>query len=160
MKIREAKIENLKEFIKLEKEFLKYNEGLKIDRDYKIKSLREIKDTDYKKEFKHRLSKKNSFFCFAKENGEFIGYIYGYIQSLPSLFKLRKVGYLDSIIVSKKYRKKNFASMLKNEFFSWLEKKKIKLCQINVASINKNTIKVYDKWGFKIDQYRLIKKLK
>ena len=160
MKLTKATLKDLNQFIKLEKEFRKYNESLKIDKQYKPISSSKLKINDYKKDFSERLNKKNTFFYFAEENKEYIGYIYGYIIKLPSLFRIKKIGYLDGIIVDKKYRHKKIASKLKKEFFNWLKKQKISICQINVDSKNKNALKVYQKWGFKVDEYRLFKRLK
>lgn len=54
---------------------------------------------------------------------------------------------MDNIFVSRKYKGKGYATILKNEFFKWIKQKKIKHCQLNVPPKNKFAIKIYEKWG-------------
>lgn len=159
MELLKAKTKHLNEFIKLEKEFLTYRESLEIDSHYGMEKTKNLNRSYFEKVLRERLSKKDSFFYFVKEDEVFLGYVYGYIERLPLLFRLKKIGYLDGIFVSKSSRGKKVATFLKKEFFSWLRNNGIKLCQIHVAVQNIPTFKIYKKWGFEIDQYRLIKKV-
>lgn len=159
MKIVKARKEDLDGFIELEKEFKKYNKSLNIDTHYEARSSAKLTKLYFKKDFLKRLKQKNLFFYFAKRGEEYVGYVYGYLITLPKGFDLKKLGYLDGIIVKKKYRGKRIASKLKQEFFKWLRKRDVNVCQIHVASRNKRTLAIYQKWGFKIDEHRLYKKI-
>jgi GNAT superfamily N-acetyltransferase len=160
MKLKKATKGDLDGFIKLEKEFKQHNESLGIGRQYKEKTLKETKRIEYKKDFENRLKQTKSYFYFAKDGNNYIGYIYGNIKKFPAFIKINKYGYLDAIIVGKKSRGKGVASLLKKAFFNWLKRNNINICQIHVASVNKDTIKVYKKWGFIEDEIRLYKKLR
>jgi len=46
-----------------------------------------------------------------------------------------------------------------NKIFSILKKKSIHICRLEVNSRNKPAIKIYKKWGFKIDKYKMNKEL-
>ena len=159
MELVKATQNHLKEFILLDKEFLAYHQALGIDKQYKMQKVKSLSKRYFEKEFKKRLAKRNKFFYFATFDNKIVGYIYGYIEKLPPLFRLQHIGYLDCIIVCGAYRKKNVSTFLKKEFFTWLRKKSVSLCQIHVAVKNTTTHKIYEHWGFKPDQYRLIKKL-
>lgn len=159
MELIKVNLKHLNEFTNLEEEFLTYNENLGIDSHYGMKKAKKLNKSYFKEELKKRLSKKDLFFYFAKDREVFLGYIYGYIKKLPSLFKVKEIGYLDGIFISKKFRGKKVASFLKKEFLSWLKKNNVKLCQVHVASQNTLTFEIYKNWGFKIDEYRLVKKI-
>lgn len=159
MKLIKASMEHLDEFEKLEKEFLQHSHDLGIDSHYRVAEASSLDRDYFTTDFKNRLKKKDSFFYFIEENKIIAGYIYGYIEEMPELFKLGKLGYLDKIIISKKFRGRGFASILKEKFFEFLLKNEVELCQIHVAEANKTTLGVYKKWGFKTDQLRLTTKV-
>ena len=159
MKLVKASTKHLGEFEKLEKEFLQHNHSLGIDSHYKITEVSSLEKNYFATELKNKLKKKDSFFYFIEDNKIFAGYIYGYIEELPKLFKLGKLGYLDKIIISKEFRGKGFASVLKDKFFEFLSKNEVELCQIHVAEPNKTTLDIYKKWGFKTDQLRMVAKV-
>jgi GNAT superfamily N-acetyltransferase len=156
MEFVKAKREDFEKFFILEKEFRTYNKRLNIDKQYRPINW---KEKDYKKYYLDLLKKEKSFFMFIIMGEEYAGYIYGYISESPSVFLIRKVGHLDSLFVRKKFRGKKASTRLKKEFFNWLKSKKVKLCEIHVASSNKETIRIYEQWGFKTDDLRMHKKI-
>ncbi|MFH1425473.1 MAG: GNAT family N-acetyltransferase [archaeon] len=155
-----ARRDDLQGFVEVEKEFKSYNSSLGVDKQYRVIPIGKLSSNYYRNDFFKRLSKKSLFFYFAKCGQEYVGYIYGYIQKMPEGFELRRIGYLDGIIIRQKFRGAGVASLLKNRFLMWLKKKGIKLCQIHVAVTNKQTAKIYKKWGFGADEQRMYLKIK
>jgi len=101
---------------------------------------------------------KNSLFIVAEENNKMVGYLYGYVEPLAP-FKI-KSGYLDDMIVSKRFRGKGVGTKLHNEFIKWLREKKIKWAVLHVDWVNKMARKTYEKWEYKNKQLKMVKRLR
>jgi len=109
----------------------------------------------FEKLFKSYL-KRDRFFYGIEFNKKVIGFIMGNIKKAPQ----GKVGYIDDLMISRKYKGKGLSTKLKDAFFEWLKKRKIRYCQLHLFWNNKNAFKIYKKWGFKIDGMQMTKKLK
>ncbi len=97
---------------------------------------------------------KNHFFYGIKQDGRIIAIISGYIKQVAN----GNIGYIDNMFVLKRYTRKGYATILRNEFFKWLKSKKINYCQLEV--LNKNPAKnIYKKWGFRIDGFQMTKRI-
>ncbi len=149
---------DFKGFLKLEKEFSEYYTALGIGKQYKRMSFKEEPLSNHKTEFAEYL-KKDRFFIFAKNLDEYAGYLAGYIEKMHISYKMRRVGYLDSMIVAEKYRNQGIGKRLRDKFFHWLKSKGIAVCRLEVKAKNWQAIKLYKKWGFKVDELRLWKKI-
>ena len=103
--------------------------------------------------FKRNLGK-NRFFYGIKTNGSLVALIDGCIEKAPR----GNVGYINDIFVMRKHRNKQYSSILKDAFFKWLKKRKIRYCQLHVLKANPAK-KVYDNWGFEIDEFKMTKKI-
>jgi ribosomal protein S18 acetylase RimI-like enzyme len=115
------------------------------NKEYKIQKKSK---TFILKEFKDYLEKGNIFIEEIKN--KIVGYLIGTIEKN----NYENFGYIEEIFISKDFRKKGISTKLKNEFIKVLKSKKIKLCRIEVSPKNKAK-KVYKKWGFKIEKYRM-----
>jgi len=146
-------------FLELEREFSSHYDHLGVGKHYRRMNFDEEPKSNHKAEFNDYFKKENSFFVFAKEKEEHIGYVFGYIDKLHRSYKIQKIGYLDSVIVAKKHRGKKIGEQLMKEFFNWLRVKNITICQLHVKAENKEVIKLYNKLGFKIDELRLWKNI-
>ena len=100
------------------------------------------------KEFKNYIKKGKIFIAVIEK--KIIGYLAGTIEK--NFYE--SFGYIEEVFVSKNFRKKGISTELKNSFIKFLKSKKIKLCRIEVSPKNKAK-KVYKKWGFKIEKYRM-----
>jgi ribosomal protein S18 acetylase RimI-like enzyme len=148
IKIRKARKKDFNELYELQKEFSKVYRNLS---RYKIKALSK---EEFKKEFYKRFGR-NKYFFVAQINDKIVGYVFGFIEK--DAYGSR--GYIEDIFVTKDAQGKGIASMLKDKFLEILKKKKVKYCRIDVNPENKKAIKVYQRWGFKIDKYRMSLKL-
>ena len=112
-----------------------------------------INKQEFEKIFKAYLQK-DKFFYGVETSNTIITVCQGYIMPQG------KIGYLDNIVVLKKYNGGGISTMLKKEFFKWLKNKKIKYCQLHILGSNKKAFQIYSKWGFKIDGTQMTKRLK
>lgn len=74
--------------------------------------------------------------------------------------KIDKVGYINNVFITQKYRGNQLFSKFLNQYECFLRNKKIKHYSLNVSKINKRAIKAYIKEGLKIQEYRMQKVLK
>ena len=156
--LKKASLKDLSKFIILEKEFEKANNSLRKNSGYKLKT-----NIEHKKSFESMIHKKDAYFYFAVLGDEYVGYIFGTLNNLHSSgkygFRLyskdKKVGYLDSVIVKKKYRNNRISSLMKDSFLHWLKERRINICQVDVAHINRDALIKYKKWGFVEDKVQM-----
>src|SRR3989338_8360707 len=132
------------EYKRLEIEFYRHHEPYNTMLDYVIPSKRNLK-----REFLNLLKDKDSFFCFVKLDGKVAGYIYGIIKKVETNEKgWKKIGSLNSIIVSKEFRKMGVAEHMVNSFFKWLKSKNIKYVEASCNVNNTAIINFNKKLGF------------
>jgi len=149
--------EDFQGFLKLEEEFDRHYVNLGIGEQY-VRIPFEEQEQISREEFADYF-KNEGYFLLAKEGSEYIGYIAGGIQEMPRGYAMRKVGYLDSIIVAEKYRGQGISKQMRDLFFEWLKSKDITICQLHVKTKNTEVIDMYEKWGFEPDELRLWKKI-
>jgi ribosomal protein S18 acetylase RimI-like enzyme len=150
--------EDFQGFLKLSEEWDRRYVILCVGEQYVRVPFTEQTETDKKKEFAEQLEKED-FFLFAKEGDKYAGYLFGECKDTSYSYKIRNVGYLDSLIVAEKYRGQGVASKMKELFFEWLRSKNVTICQIHVNAKNPEALEVYKKWGFEVDELRLWKKI-
>lgn len=117
---------------------------------YKVKFTEEL----FRKIFSTHF-KKNHFIHGIEDNDKIIAMISGYIKPAPN----GDVGYIDNMMITKKYQGKGIAKLLRDGFYAWLKEQNIKYCQLNVLAKNTKAIKVYEKWGFKVDGLQMTTKV-
>ena len=127
------------------------------------KFVTELK-SDYSKRIKKYLKKdiqSNKFILVCDLDGELIGSIAGRTMLMKNnLYKDKcLIGFLEYLMVTKKYRNQGIASKLKDELFKYFRKKKVDAIRLEVVKTNP-AIKSYEKWGFESDTIKMIKKLK
>jgi ribosomal protein S18 acetylase RimI-like enzyme len=154
MKIRKAKLEDLDEVVKLSLEEERHFKRQEKDDIYALKNKR-----SHVKIAKNKIIKKEKVVVVAEDNGKLVGYLYGGIWRTPSC-KITKRGVLDDIFILTKYRDKGTGTKLAEAFFNWLKERKIKHIVLYVSKINEKAIKLYERIGFKINYFEMLKKLK
>lgn len=100
-------------------------------------------------EFKGDFFSKKEVFFLAEDKGKVVGYAEGIIQDLPSKFKNRKVGVLESLFLIKEYRHKGLGKKLSKEVLKWMKSKGIKEYKLVVHHANIKAYKLYKRLGFK-----------
>ncbi|MBP9856231.1 MAG: GNAT family N-acetyltransferase [Candidatus Pacebacteria bacterium] len=144
-------------FLRLEKEFNTYYDKLGVGDQYVRVPADEISDEEYKKEFLSYFE--GGYFMWAKEGDEYVGYITGSVENLPSGYKDGQVGHLDSVIVTEKYRHQGMGKIMIESLFEWFREQGIEICQLHVKSKNTEAVDYYKKRGFEVDNLRMWKKI-
>jgi ribosomal protein S18 acetylase RimI-like enzyme len=143
-------------FIQLDEEWDRRYVSLGVGEQYIRVPFSEQTETDKRADFADHLEE-GEYFIFAKDGAEYAGYLLGETKDTSYSYKIRNIGYLDSLIVSEKYRAQGVATKMKEMFFDWLRSKNITICQIHVNAKNPDALNVYKKWGFEVDEFRLWK---
>lgn len=149
MKIRKAKKEDFRQYLRLKKQSL--NEYSNLINE-KIKRT----NNDIKKEFNEFFLSKKRFLLFVEKDNEIEGYLIGSIIRSD----YQTIGYVDDLFISKNFRKKGGAKKLIEEFIKILKRNKIKKCRLGVNIKNNKAIRLYRNMGFEIKHYEMDKKLK
>lgn len=87
----------------------------------------------------------------AKQENTVVGYVYGYIQDNGDV-KKDVVCVLDALYVLEEHRKKGIGSQLVFEFKKWAKLKNAKYIELKVCDQNKNALKLYNFFGFKVNK--------
>jgi ribosomal-protein-alanine acetyltransferase len=111
--------------------------------DIEILEKSEFGEDAYNKEFIQYLIDVSDIFIVALDDDKVIGYISG-------SFLDRNVGYLSSILISKKYRGSSIGTSLIRIFKYLSEMRGIDRIYLHVATDNGEAIKFYRKHGFTI----------
>jgi GNAT superfamily N-acetyltransferase len=135
-------------FVALEKEFYDHYESLGIGKQYGRIAFKDFTHEEFKKDFDSCLDEK-AFFYYAKEDGRYIGYAYGFLQDHSGNYKIRTIGYLDSILIEKKSRSKGIGKQMIKLFESWLLEQNITFMKLQVKTDNPSAMAAYDALGFK-----------
>jgi len=136
---RYAKKEDFQKFEDIKNEFLN---------DYGIKP----QSSEFiSKEFNKFLKK---CIILLEDNNIIIGYMFGSIEQDD----YETYGYVWEIFVSRKHRGKGYSTIIKDKFLEFLKEHNITMCRLDVSP-KKEAITVYEKWGFKVDKYRMTLKL-
>lgn len=151
--IREAKKEDLKQLVKLECRFAKFEHCF--DSDIKIDKGREMIVKGF---LKKKLKDKNSK-IFVADDGRIAGYAFGWLKELSKTFKVRKVGYYCDCFIDERYRKRGIARKLTKVLLQWFKSKKVKYVGLDTFVQNKIAIKTWKSLGFEPWELHMIKKI-
>lgn len=88
----------------------------------------------------------------AKQENTVVGYVYGYVQDNGDTKKY-VVCVLDALYVLEEHRKKGIGSQLVFEFKKWAKLKNAKYMELKVCDQNKNALKLYNFFGFKVNKF-------
>ncbi len=156
MKIREAK---LKDIPKIEEIFV---EGI-ADEGKLQHSGKRFKDfIDYFKklkrkrieEFKKDIKNNQTYVIVVEEKEEIIGFGITIIDKED-----KKYGETPMIYVKKEFRRKGIGSKIKRELLRWLKNKKVKYASTKIFITNKPSIKLNEKFGYKVIAVKMEKNL-
>lgn len=159
MIIRKAKKEDFEDYFKLELEYTKYNNKLVIPKTFQYsltKKERQIK-------FNKKIKKVGTLFLVVQDEKDVVGFFIGNIDKLSIngfKFKESKVGYLENVFITKKYRDKGYFSEFMKIFYTYLKKNKVKYCTLHVDINNKKAIESYKRWNFFIQEYKIVGRVK
>ena len=82
-----------------------------------------------------------------EEDGEIVGYLYGFIYDVPGVYK-SPIAILDALFVEEKHRRKGFASMLIDAFRTFAKENGACRIELKVISGNEPAAGLYEKLYF------------
>jgi len=105
------------------------------------------------------IKKKDEHYLIADDHGRVAGFIELHIKKNHKMFKVSRFGYINSLVVDKKYRKKGIARLLLKEGLKFFKARKMKYVRTNIYFSNKAAIKVWPKMGFRKESMFMLKKI-
>jgi diamine N-acetyltransferase len=158
MKIRKATKKDLKDLIELDKQFWDIHRKI----DPFIEPSKKLTLKDHIKNAKSFINKKekNKFKFVAELDDKVVGIINFEIQKNNNFFKIKKFGYLDSITVDKKFRKKGIGKKLSNFALEFLKKRGVNYVKFHTNWENKIAIEAFRKMNFKEKNIMFYKEIK
>ena len=149
--VRKARIKDVPAILKLFSEFMKEHGQIVSQRNPLLKPHIKRKRNAvniFRNFIEKNIQSSKSFVNIAEVDGKIAGYSLSFIKDLPPVYEVDKVGYISDLYVKKEFRKKNIASIFKDEAFKFFRKKGIRYKSIMVNQENKHAHSIYKKWGF------------
>ena len=103
----------------------------------------------FARELQQRLDDPNYRLTVVEVDGELVGYCLSYISKKPYFFKLGKFGFIGDLFVLEQYRHKGYGWMLIDDVHEFFKRKKVEQVELLVANGNIDTIKFWEKQGYK-----------
>jgi ribosomal protein S18 acetylase RimI-like enzyme len=144
LRIRKATLQDLEVLHELQLELAKYEYKL----DKNLKNPLRVKE-QYYKYYKRKFKNEDCRFFVAEENRKVIGYIVGWIERLPGIYRHKKRGYVADVFVLEEHRGKGVGKKLLEALLKWFKSQKVRWIRLSVYSNNTNAVKVWKKLGFK-----------
>ena len=150
MEIRTARIQDMKKLIELWKGYEDYHLSLTND-EYMKKFLQTNKDAipEMEKYFKKKISSEDSDILVADDSGKLVGFIMLSVYESSPIAEIKKYGHIGYFFVKQNMRRKGIGKEIYKKSLEWLKNKKIKRISLEVNFLNKKTIELYKKLGFK-----------
>lgn len=162
MLIRLAKKEDIEQIYYLFLELFKEEDNSAKESAKFLKDLRSRKkdfQKSVRKELLRQMLEKNSIYLVAEIESKLVGYCYGTVSKTKDpFFRPATIGYLNSIIVLKKFRGKGIAKKLHNELLRGFKKKKCSTVYLEVFTSN-SAVNLYEQWNYKISTCKMWKKI-
>lgn len=112
-----------------------------------------------KKELLREFKENNSIYLVAERNKKVLGYVRGTIvENKNPFFKSIKLGYLNAIVVLKKYTGKGIASLLNKSIERRFKENNCSQIHLEVFE-HSPSISIYEKWGYKKFNIKMAKKI-
>ena len=84
----------------------------------------------------------------AEENGEAVGFIYGFIYSIPGMY-VSPIAIVDAVYVREEYRGRGIGKILLLEFKKYAAAKNAARIELKVMSGNDKALALYEALGFR-----------
>ena len=152
--IRVALPEDVVSISRLWQKFMDYN--AKFDHSFEVKAKIVGR---FARELQTHLDDPNYRLAVVELNRELVGYCLSYISKKPYFFKLGKFGFIGDLFVLEDYRRHGYGRMLVDDAVTFFKRKKVEQIELLVANDNVNTIKFWERMGYKTLLQWMYKKL-
>jgi len=129
-----------------------------IDHDYYAPSPGA--DDEFKKYLEKRITDADFKVLVAKAGGRCVGYVMGWIEQRPPIYRKRTVGYLSNIFVDEACQKQEVGEKLYRGIEAWFAHKKVDFIEIRADARNSAAIRSFKKYGLKELSITFYKQLK
>lgn len=102
---------------------------------------------------------RNKWCYVAESNNELLGFILFNVENRERYWKIKKVGYLDLVVVDKKARGKGISRLLVKKAYEIFKEKKLDYAKLSVQTDNDFAHNIWKKLGFRdfrVDMYKKI----
>ncbi len=96
----------------------------------------------------------------AYDNKKIVGFVTGIIRLSPNYIGNKKIGYLSHLFILPDYRRTGAGENLSQQLDNWFKEKNVDLVEVEVIVDNTNSIKFFNKMGYKEDIIKLTKHAK
>ena len=149
MIIRKAAKKDGQDLIKLFRAMVAYHQRIytKDDKFYnrEAESVREI----WKRFINKNIPDKSSQIWIAHDNGKPVAYAIGLIKENIPVYSIKRYGFISDLYVDQKYRGKGVGKKLIDRLREFFRKEEIKFISLEVNHNNYDSIRFYEKCGFK-----------
>jgi len=161
MEIREIKKGELDFLWNFEKENRKFDEEVLGDKfsPFYISEINEKEKKSWSDELKKSFKKSDVKIFVAEEKNKIVGYIWTNTHFLEYLNPKKKVGYVNEMFVTKKFRGKGISTKLMVKSMEWFKSQDIEYVSLCVFTGNKDAVEIYKKFGFELFSGYMRKKI-
>ncbi len=106
-------------------------------------------DTVWKKFVTQQIKSKKGLVLIAYHQEKPVGYCLSLIKKNIPIFEIKEYGYISDLYVKNAYRRKGIGKKLIDESKKFFKKQKIKYLELTTNHNNYESIKFYQKYGFK-----------
>jgi ribosomal protein S18 acetylase RimI-like enzyme len=85
----------------------------------------------------------------ANEGENCVGYVMGWVEQRPPIYRKRKVGYLSNIFVDEAHQKQKVGAQLYRALEQWFQEKNVDFIEIRADARNIAAMQSFKKYGFK-----------
>lgn len=142
--VRVALPEDVVSISKLWQKFMDYN--AQFDNSFRVKSKIVGR---FARELQNRIDDPNYRLAVVELDGELVGYCLSYISKKPYFFKLGKFGFIGDLYVEEKNRRHGYGRLLVDDALEFFKRKRVEQIELLVANDNVNTVKFWEKMGYK-----------
>jgi ribosomal protein S18 acetylase RimI-like enzyme len=108
--------------------------------------------------FRKNIMARNAAVLIAEAGGVAAGYLIVSIKKNPPVYKIDRMGYIDSLFIRKSFRGAGISSRFKEIAVDWFRKKGLAYMSLNVAPQNAHAHSIYRGWGF--DEHQIEMRMK
>ncbi|MEP7146327.1 MAG: GNAT family N-acetyltransferase [bacterium] len=130
-----------------EKQSMLSEHHFQYDKDYYEPS--DNSKAEFKNYIAKRITDEDFNIIISESSGKINGYVMGWIDKRPPIYKIRSVGYLSNIFVDNEVRNSGIGKNLYNELENWFLEKNVDYIEIKSDARNTDTINKFRNHGFR-----------
>jgi len=150
MKIRKAKVQDVGQLALLWKELMLHHLRLcrKGTAGYEMHRTAPDAERVWRAWIRKHIRSRNSLVIVAESDSRIVGYSLSFIKKNVPVYRIKRLGYMSDLCVTKPYRSRGIGTSFHKEVFAWFRKKKISYASIMYHARNPDAARLYARWGF------------